>query len=151
MKLKGVMKVAAVLALATVVGIYSCTSCRYTYFSNDANDFPEIVDRAPLKKLKKDPEHKYVLIRYTDYGRSCDYINDNLLLSANKNVFIITNSRSCYFTTCDSWFEIYEGGVLIDSEIFDSDPEYTFKINYGSLENAFIPIALDDIEKELLN
>lgn len=144
----------ALLIVAAIIGFNVFVSSRYTYFSIDPNDFPEIVDRSPLKMLKINSEHHYVLVKhiYAESGvQSCSYISENDLLFANKDIFILTNKKNCYFTTCDSWFEIYEDGVLIDSEIFDSDPKYTLKINYGSLENAFIPIDLDDIEKELLN
>ncbi len=108
----------------------------YTYFSDDPNDYPDIVNRKPLRYLEDEPEAEYVLVR--GYGDRRDCIIDFSLLYENRDVFIVTNSKSIYFTTADGHFALYKDGERIDGELYGAE---TIRIAYGTLERAFIPMS----------
>lgn len=115
----------------------------YSYYDKDCNDFPEVVDRAPLIRLDEDKHDKYVLVvKYTDKPEYF-YIDDYELLKSNRKSFIITNNKGIYFTTPDlvGYVELYKNGEVIDGEIFDHDS----KVDYGTLENNFIEASHDEI------
>lgn len=135
-----------ILSIAVITAVVAF-SMRYTYFSSDPNDFPEIVDRKPLKYLKNEPNAKYILVR--TWGDKIEYIDDYSLLSENKDIFIVTNSKNCYFTTASGAFVLYKDGEKIDDELFGESGGETIKINYGTLEQAFKQINSDELEKML--
>ena len=101
---------------------------RYTYNSNDPNDYPEVVDRKPLRYFKDEPNENYMLVRIE--GNKFEYIDDFALLRENKDIFIVTNRKGIYFTTAGGHFELYKNNKRIDSELFDLE---TIKIEYGTL------------------
>lgn len=133
------------LSIATIIAVI-VLSTRDSYFFNDPNDFPEIVDRKPLRMLGNETNAKYILVR--TYGDKIDYVDKFSLLSENKDNFIVTNSKICYFTTVSGEFALYKDGKKIDSELFGEDSE-TIRINYGTLEQAFKPISEEDLKRLL--
>lgn len=150
MKIKALLIIIGIVITTAAILLVLNIPKTYTYLTDNPHDFPEIVKRAPLIKMENDPNSNYILVWFSEYCEKSSYISDFNLLWQNREKFILTNDKDCYFTTCDSNFNLYKNGEVINIEEFiTGDSNYNVEIEYGTLKDAFTPIDVDDLNEIL--
>ena len=136
------------LCLVCFVGVcgigYYVVVSKYSYYLDNPDDFPEEVLRMPLRRIKNNVEDKYVLVHYyydNDERKTVyEYIDDNEFLRDNKKKFILKTSKSLYYTTTQSGFNLYKNGQKIDRALYEGE------VPFEEFKDRFIKVDKNQLQ-----